>query len=173
MKPNAITIQQETKVDHKLVFEVHKQAFKRDEEAILVDRLRNGPAYIPHLSLVAIINNHIVGHILFTDIRINSKNVQALALAPLSVLPAFQRQGIGGLLIKEGLGKAAELGYASVIVLGHEHYYPKFGFTNASKWNIKAPFEVPDNAFMALELFPGALDGVAGVVEYASEFGDV
>lgn len=173
MKPNAITIQQETKVDHKLVFEVHKQAFKREEEAILVNRLRTSSAYIPSLSLVAIIDHHIVGHILFTEIRINKKNVQALALAPLSVLPAFQRKGIGGLLIKEGLGKAAELGYGSVIVLGHETYYPKFGFTNASKWNIKAPFEVPDNNFMALELFPGALDGVEGVVEYAPEFGDV
>lgn len=170
MKPNVITIQQETKVDHKFVFEVHKQAFKREEEAILVDRLRISPAYIPPLSLVAIIDHHIVGHILFTDIKINKKDVHALALAPLSVLPGFQNQGIGGLLIKEGLSKAASIGYAAVIVLGHEHYYPKFGFVPASKWNIKAPFDVPDNVFMGMELFPGALDGVSGLVEYAPEF---
>ncbi|MRG44831.1 GNAT family N-acetyltransferase [Chitinophaga sp. SYP-B3965] len=170
MKPNVITVQQETKVDRKFVFEVHKLAFKREEEAILVDRLRISPAYIPALSLVAIIEDHIVGHILFTEIKIDKRDVHALALAPISVLPAFQNQGIGGLLIREGLSKAAETGYGAVIVLGHEHYYPKFGFVPASKWHITAPFDVPDNFFMGMELFPGALDGVSGEVEYAPEF---
>lgn len=171
MQPNTVTIQQETKVDRRFIFEVHKQAFKREEEAILVDRLRTSAMYIPSLSLVAIINHHIVGHILFTEIRIGKRNVNALALAPLAVLPEFQQQGIGGMLIREGLSKAAEAGYGAVIVLGHEHYYPKFGFIPASKWGITAPFDVPDNFFMALELFPGALDGVSGMVEYAPEFG--
>jgi Predicted acetyltransferase len=173
MQPNAITIQQETKVDHKFVFEVHKQAFKREEEAILVDRLRSSPAYIPSLSLVAIIGHRIVGHILFTEIKIDKRNVHALALAPVAVLPEFQQQGIGGMLIREGLSKATETGYGAVIVLGHEHYYPKFGFVPASKWGVTAPFDVPDNFFMGMELFPGALDGVSGMVEYAPEFGIV
>lgn len=170
MKPNAIIIQQETKIDQKSIFEIHKQAFEREDEAILVDRLRNSYAYIPQLSLVAIDKQQMVGHILFTEIKIDKRNVHALALAPLSILPAYQKQGIGGMLIKAGIEKATELGYGSVIVLGHEHYYPKFGFVPASKWNIKAPFEVPDNFFMGMELFPGALNGVSGVVEYAPEF---
>lgn len=170
MQPNSVIIQQETKVDHKFVFEVHKQAFEREEEAILVNRLRASPVYVPSLSLLAIIDHRIVGHILFTEIRIGKRNVHALALAPLSVLPEFQHQGIGGMLIREGLSKAAEAGYGSVIVLGHEHYYPKFGFVPASKWGITAPFDVPENVFMGMELFPGALDGVSGEVEYAPEF---
>ena len=170
MQPNSVIIQQETKVDHKFVFEIHKQAFKREEEAILVNRLRTSSVYVPSLSLVAIIGHRIVGHILFTEIKIGKKNVHALALAPLSVLPELQHQGIGGMLIREGLSKAAEAGYGSVIVLGHEHYYPKFGFVPASKWRITAPFDVPDNVFMGMELFPGAFDGVSGEVEYAPEF---
>ncbi|WP_343307229.1 N-acetyltransferase [Chitinophaga niabensis] len=170
MQPNSIIIQQETKVDHKFVFEIHKQAFKREEEAILVDRLRTSPMYVPSLSLIAITGQRIAGHILFTEIKIGGRNVKALALAPVSVLPEFQQQGIGGMLIREGLSKATEAGYGSVIVLGHEHYYPKFGFVPASKWGITSPFDVPDNFFMGMELFPGALDGVSGMVEYAPEF---
>src|SRR5689334_8869452 len=117
MQPN-LTIQQETKVDHKFVFEVHKQAFKGEGEAVLVDRLRSSPVFVPSLSLVAISKHRIIGHILFTEIRIGKRSVHALALAPLGVLPEFQRQGIGGMLIREGLSKAAEAGYGSVIVLG-------------------------------------------------------
>ena len=68
--------------------------------------------------------------------------------------------------------KAKELGYGSVIVLGHSEYYPKFGFKKASEWNIKAPFEVPDEAFMAVELSENALQGIEGVVQYSSAFAE-
>jgi len=98
------------------------------------------------------------------------KEYEALVLAPMAVLPEFQRQGIGGKLIREGLNKAKELGFDSVTVLGHKDYYPRFGFERASKWNIKSPFEVPDEAFMAIELKPGALAEKTGTLEYPEEF---
>ena len=98
-------------------------------------------------------------------------SVDSLALAPVSVARAI-RKGIGGKLIVAALEKAKELGYGSVIVLGHPEYYPKFGFKKASEWNIKAPFEVPDEAFMAVELSENALQSIEGVVQYSSAFAE-
>lgn len=174
MSSFSIHIRPENIADVKTVFEVEAAAFNREEEAILVDRLRTSIAFIPGLSLVAERDNKIVGHILFTDLPVNSGEgliSGVLAMAPVAVLPAYQNQGIGGVLIRRGLEVATDMGYKAVVVLGHEHYYPKFGFRPAVKWNIKAPMEVPDNNFMALELIPGALDTISGVVVYAPEFG--
>ncbi len=86
------------------------------------------------------------------------------------VHPDYQRKGIGSKLVKEGLKRAREKGYRSVIVIGHPEYYPRFGFSKASKFDIKAPFDVPDNAFMALELVENALENVKGIVEYPKPF---
>jgi putative acetyltransferase len=91
----------------------------------------------------------------------------------MAVSPGLQKQGIGGQLIKHGLLKATELGYKSVIVLGHEHYYPKFGFIPADKWNIKSPFDVPTNVFMGIELVENGLQKVKGTVQYPKEFDTV
>ena len=88
----------------------------------------------------------------------------------MAVLPKFQKKGIGGSLIIEGLKKAKELGYKSVIVLGHKEYYPKFGFKKASKWGIVCPFEVPDEYFMAIELTAETLSEKTGTVVYPQEF---
>ena len=99
-------------------------------------------------------------------------SVDSLALAPVSVARGYQKKGIGGKLIVAALEKAKELGYGSVIVLGHPEYYPKFGFKKASEWNIKAPFEVPDEAFMAVELSENALQSIEGVVQYSSAFAE-
>jgi putative acetyltransferase len=116
--------------------------------------------------------SYLVGHLLFTNIKIKNEEQEysSLALAPISVKPTFQKQGIGSQLIRFGLSRCVELGYTSVIVLGHEHYYPKFGFVPAAKWSIKAPFEVPSSFFMALELVEGGLTGVHGTVIYDAEF---
>jgi predicted N-acetyltransferase YhbS len=88
----------------------------------------------------------------------------------MSVLPEFQNKGIGGKLIKEGLKVAEQLGFTSVIVLGHPEYYPKFGFEKASTWSIKPPFDAPDDAFMAIELVENALIDASGMLEYPQEY---
>ena len=150
-----LAIRPETEADFSEVYKVIKAAFEQDIEAKLVELLRSCHAFIPSLSLVATVEEKVVGHILFTKIKIKDENGNehdSLALAPLAVEPTLQRRGIGGQLIQYGLATARDLGHQSVIVLGHEHYYPRFGFLPAEKWNIKAPFDVPANVFMAVEL---------------------
>lgn len=114
----------------------------------------------------------IVGHVLLSKIKIidDDNTVDSLALAPVSVAPDYQKKGIGSKLIRTALKNAIELGYRSVIVLGHKDYYPRFGFKPASLWNIKAPFEVPDEVFMALELADNSLEDVQGIVNYSKAF---
>ena len=169
-----LVIRQEDSDDFKEVFEVNQIAFGRDNEAKLVEALRNNKEiFVPGLSIIATKNNKIVGHILFTKIIIQDDNGrvnESLALAPMAVLPTNQKSGIGGQLIKEGIRVAKEAGFKSVIVLGHRHFYPKFGFEPSVKWNIKAPFDVPSAAFMAIELVEGGLKGISGTVVYPKEF---
>ena len=166
-----IRIRQEVKEDHKRVYEINKRAFGQENESKLIEKIRKGPNFVPELSLVAEKDNEIVGHILFSKIKIvGESEFETLALAPMAVIPKLQKQGIGGKLIKKGIEKAIELGFDSIIVLGHKDYYPKFGFQQASKWGIKSPFEVPDEAFMAIELTEKALESRAGVVQYPQEF---
>ena len=139
----------------------------------LVSRIRKSNVFIPELSLVAIDADHeILGHILLSKIEIINDNqaTESLALAPVSVLPKYQNKGIGKKLILEALKEAKGLGYHSAIVLGHPDYYPKFGFEKASLWGIESLFEVPDEAFMAIELYENALDHVSGIVKYPSVF---
>src|SRR5690625_1353713 len=171
-----ITVRQEIKADYNITEKIVKEAFATLEfsdktEHKLVARIRNSAAFIPELSLVAI-DTAIVGDILLSEIKImdDNQSVASLALAPVSVLPDKQNKGIGKQLIHEALKKAKELGYKSVIVMGHEAYYPKFGFKPASSWGIKAPFEVPDASFMAIELEDDALANISGVVQYPSVF---
>jgi putative acetyltransferase len=171
-----LDIRQENTKDFSEVFEVNETAFGGDSEARLVGLLRRTDAFIPELSLVAVSENKVIGHILFTRIMIRTdggKEYESLALAPMAVRPAFQKRGVGGQLIRRGLDRARQLGHKSVIVLGHEHYYPKFGFVPAEKWNIRSPYDVPSNSFMAIELVNEGLNGVSGMVEYPKEFGEV
>ena len=172
-----INIRVEQELDYKIVEDVIENAFLNAEltdnqEHNLVNRLRKSSEFIPELSLVAEIDNKIVGHILFTKINIESNkgSFESLALAPLSVLLDYQNKGIGKALINYGLEVAKNLGYESVVVLGHENYYPKFGFKKASEFDIKPPFEVPDEAFMVLELKENGLKNVSGIVEYSNAF---
>lgn len=174
-----LTIRQEQVEDYEITEKVVECAFANAEhsdkkEHNLVSRVRKSNAFIPKLSLVAIDkeNNEILGHIILSKIKITneSQTAESLALAPVSVLPEYQNKGVGRLLILEALKEAKDLGYNSVVVLGHPEYYPKFGFKKASLWGIKAPFEVPDEAFMAIQLHENALNKVSGVVEYPSVF---
>jgi len=166
-----ILIRKEEEKDYKNIFNVNKLAFGQEEESNLVDKIRNSKNFIPDLSIVAELNNRLIGHILFSKIEILGSSVfNTLALAPMAVIPEFQRQGVGSELIKKGIKKAKELGFDSIIVLGHKDYYPKFGFKEASRWKIKCPYKVPQEAFMAIELTEKALEGKAGTVKYPDEF---
>lgn len=170
-----INLRQEQETDYSVTEQVIKQAFAHEKmsdqtEHDLVARLRKTDAFIPELSIVAEVDDKLVGQILLSRVTIGERAVESLALAPVSVVPAFQKQGIGAKLMKAAIEKANELGYTSVIVLGHPRYYPEFGFIPASNWNIEAPFPVPDEAFMALELREDALKGVTGVVNYSQAF---
>lgn len=172
-----INIREELEKDYVVVERLTEEAFKSAEhsdgtEHLLVGRLRKSDGFIKELSLVAEDNGEIIAHLMLTKARINGadKSVETLALAPVSVLPEYQGKGVGTNLINVALESARKLGYKSVIVLGHDKYYPKFGFVSASKHGIKAPFDVPDEAFMVKELNDGNLIGVSGTVEYAKEF---
>lgn len=170
-----LLIRQEEPRDVPDVYRLNEAAFKQPDEAELVNALRtNAQAFIPELSLVADVDRRVVGHVLFTRCWIDhaaGRSMESLALAPMAVLPEFQKQGIGDRLVRAGLDRARSLGFGSVIVLGHARYYPRFGFTPAEEWNIRPPFEVPADHYMALELVPDALASVAGTVRYAQEFG--
>jgi predicted N-acetyltransferase YhbS len=172
-----ITIRQETKADHLKVHELIASAFQNEEhsdhrEQFLVERLRKSKAFIAELSLVAEIENEIVGHIMLTKIQIENENksFESLALAPVSVKPEFQRKGIGSKLITESHAIAKSLGYQSIIVLGHEEYYPRFGYEWTSKYHIKMPFDVPEENCMVISLSENGLLGVNGKVVYPKEF---
>ena len=118
-------------------------------------------------------DGRIAGHILFTEIKIinDSESFESLALAPVSVKPEFQNQGLGGKLITEGHRIDKELGYQSVILIGHEKYYPRFGYEKTSNFGVSFPFEIPEENGMAVELVKDGLKNKKGIVKYPKEFG--
>lgn len=170
-----LIIRQEESYDHADVRKLLGKAFELDSEARLVDRLRENPDFVPELSIIADLDEKIVGYILFFPIDIVSfeHRAHSLALAPIAVDPKMKRQGIGRKLMEEGLKIAREMCYDSVIALGYPKFYTRFGFVPASRFGISAPFEAPDEAFMALELSLIGLDNVSGTVRYPEEFDEV
>lgn len=172
-----ITIRQEKPEDYNSVAMLIENAFRTErfsdhQEQFLVDRLRKSTEFIPELSMVAEINNVVVGHILLTKIAINndSNSYESLALAPVSVTPIHQKKGIGGVLINAAHSKAKELGFTSIVLLGHDTYYPKFGYELTSKYGIKFPFDIPDKYCMVKALTKDGLNEVSGLVEYPEAF---
>lgn len=165
-------ITQETDDDIVNLREVLTAAFGRTSEAELVEAIRNSANFIPELSIVAKEDGNVLGHILFSPIVIETQKqtVSALALAPLAVTPTRQREGIGSQLVQVGLSKCRELGHSIVVVLGEPRCYGRFGFQTASQFGVQAPFPVPDEAFMVLELKPDALRDVRGTVRYPAYF---
>ena len=172
-----LTIRQEQPSDYSAVFKLVEIAFKTmpysdGTEQFLVERLRLSEAFIPELSLVVESNHQVIGHILLSKIFIKNEHQSfpALSLAPVSVSPEYQRQGIGGQLIEKAHDIARGLGYTSVILVGHSEYYPRFGYRKTSEFNIQLPFEAPEESCMALELVENGLKGVSGMVEYPKAF---
>jgi len=150
---------------------VNDQAFGQSAEGRIVDSLRKNCEGI--LSLVAFLNNQIVGHILFSPATLDSNDgvIEGMGLAPMAVLPEFQNRGIGSELVAEGLGHIKRMQCPFVIVLGHDQYYPRFGFQTASKYGLRCQWDgVPDEAFMVLVLNESTMKDVTGAVRYRDEF---
>jgi putative acetyltransferase len=151
---------------------VNLAAFEGGFEADLVDALRQHAQ--PFLSLVALDADEVVGHIAFSPVTLAPYPELPIAgLGPLAVVPSRQRQGIGSSLVQAGLHECRRLGFGAVVVLGHAGYYPRFGFLTASSFGLVSEYDVPDEAFMALELRSAALHGYSGTIRYHSAFGAV
>ena len=167
-----ITIRAEQPADEAAIHEVNALAFGREAEARLVAALRGGDAFVPELSLVAVDDGQVVGHVLLSRVGIEGQagDGSALALGPIAVRPERQRQGIGSALVRQALDEARRLGYTVVVLIGHPDYYPRFGFGPARARGLESAWPVPDEVFMVRELVPGALAGVCGAVRYAPAF---
>jgi putative acetyltransferase len=152
---------------------VLEQAFGQSNEADLVDALRHRGALT--LSLVAIRENEVVGHILISPVTVESagSSFNAIGLGPMAVLPPYQRKGIGSQLVRIGLEQCRQAGHEIVVVLGHPDFYSRFGFVPTKHRGIHCEFDVPDDVFMIMELRQGALAGRGGLVKYQPEFKSV
>ena len=168
-------IRAERKEDIEDIHLVNRLAFGQEDEAVLVERIRESSGFIPELSLVAVKDSQVIGHILFSQIQVetDAENVTVLSLAPMAVLPEFQNAGIGSQLVKAGLKKCQELDYTIIVVIGHPEYYPRFGFIPARKKGLIPPFSVPNEAFLVCELVPDALEGIEGKIKYPPEFDEM
>ena len=166
-------IREERPEDAEVVHALLVAAFGREAEARLVERLRASGKIA--CALVAEEKGLAMGHMVFSQIAVESGDgaIPVLALAPLAVVPAFQRLGIGSALVSAGLERCRMERHARVMVVGDPLYYGRFGFVPASRFGLKCPFPVPEEAFMAIELEPGALAQVSGLVRYGHEFDDL
>ena len=165
-------IRRERPADVGAIRRVHQLAFETDAEADLVEALRERAR--PIVSLVADIEGAIVGHIMFSPVTLSSdRNMLIMGLAPMAVLPARQREGIGSTLVRAGVEECVSLEAAAVFVLAHAAYYPRFGFRPASAYALASDYNVPDDVFMALELQAGVLGGKAGTIRYHDAFAGV
>jgi putative acetyltransferase len=179
----SVRVRLEGPADAHAIRQVNELAFEGPAEAGLVDAIRAAGAMT--LSMVAVtcgesldgevIDGEVVAHALFTPVTIDGDEgrASALGLGPLAVRPDLQGRGIGTVLVETCLENLREAGHEVVVVVGHPGYYPRFGFLPASKWALRWEADIPDEAFMALELRPGALGGISGVVRYRSEFAGV
>jgi len=166
-----ICVREERPDDIEAIRRLNEKAFAQLAEANIVERLRENCPRL--LSLVAIQGDQIAGHLLFSPAWIegDGKTMQGMGLAPMAVLPEFQRRGIGSLLVQEGLEILMNRGCPFVIVLGHPEYYPRFGFERASLYGIRCQWEgVPDEAFMIRILDQEAMRGASGMARYQREF---
>ncbi|WFP16417.1 GNAT family N-acetyltransferase [Citricoccus muralis] len=156
--------------DQEAVRAINVAAFPTSTEAELVDALRTDPGtWIEGLSMLSLVDDGTpVGHALLTRCMVGGQ--PALALAPCAVDPAYQRQGAGAAAIRAVLDAARDRGENLVVVLGHPDYYPRFDFTRASRLGVTAPFEVPDEAFMALAMHP-TQPTPRGEIRYPEAFG--
>ena len=162
-------IRETTDADLKDMLFIEREAFKSEKEAQLTKELLNDSSAKPLLSLIAYVDEKPAGHILFTKGYLNAKSKKLLIyiLAPLAVVPEFQRKGVGGALIQKGLDLLYKTTIGLVFVLGHPQYYPRYGFRPAGKLGFEAPFPIPEkdaDAWMVQELRSGFIGSISGRV---------
>ena len=178
---NKLEILPEVREDYAAIAEVNNLAFGRENEAKLIAKIRKSTMstatlcdrYIAELSLVAKLDNKVVGHIMFSYIDlVNKETIKVLALAPVAVLPKYQNKGIGSLLIKTGLEIAESIQTPMIIVLGEPKFYNRFGFKPAINYGIQSPFDVPNEYFMVKHLNSES-EKLSGIISYPSAFQNV
>lgn len=167
-----ISIRLETPEDYRAVEELTREAFwgcmdhpTCDGEHLLVHKLRNVPAYVPELDFVAETDGKIVGNVIYSRAKIvadNGQETEVLIFGPLSVLPDYQKKGVGSALMRHSIARARELGYRAIFLYGHPDYYPRFGFKRGKSYGITNPQGKSPDSLMAMELYDGALDGISG-----------
>jgi putative acetyltransferase len=165
-----IIIRQEVTTDFNTVHKINELAFEQTDEADLVEQLRARDAEV--LSLVAVVDDRIMGHIFFSPVTIESSDgeLSGVGLGPMAVLPEFQNQGIGSALVADGLKRLKADGAGFVVVLGHPRYYPRFGFVPASQHGVRCQWDVPDDVFM-IQLFREMT--CSGLARYRPEFSEL
>ena len=176
-----ITMRGERPDDYEAILRLTYEAFltldypgrRRMDEHYLIYLLQSSKHVISDLCFVAEYEGEIVGHILYTKSsfkRPDNSEANTITFGPLSVLPKYQRRGIGSTLVRHSMDKAQELGYKAVLITGVPDYYPKLGFKRASSYNLILPdFPIPD-AFMVYELKPEYLTGGGIYHSWAPEF---
>lgn len=162
----------EKAADYDTITEINRLAFGREDEANLVNAIRKTKSYEFGFSLVAVKEDVILGHVLFSKgfITHRGRRFKCLVLGPVAVHPEHQRKGIGKALVNEGLERAKEVGFGAVIVVGDPAYYAAFGFKPAVTMKLRTTLGVPDENFMAKEISRNALRGIIGTVMFPREF---
>ena len=164
-----IEIREEHPDDVDAIRNVNKRAFGQEQEGNIVGALRSNGAAL--LSLVATLNGRVVGHIMYSPITVG--DVTGAALGPMAVLPEHQRLGIGSKLVEAGNQRLKDAGWPFIIVLGHAHFYPRFGFMPANTFGITCEWDVPADVFMVLILDQQKMNGIYGLAKYRQEFSSV
>lgn len=164
-----VTIRTEQPVDIPAIRLVNRLAFQQDQEGHIVDALRAAGAAL--LSLVAVVNGEVIGHILYSPASIGT--LTGAALGPMAVRPDCQRQGVGSRLVEAGTAILQASGCPFIVVVGHEAYYPRFGFTAAASRGISCGWDVPDDAFMIRVLDERVMQGVSGLTTFRHEFSTI
>lgn len=170
MSDHPLRIRPEQPEDRAAVRRVNEAAFGQPDEADLVDAIREAAA--PLVSLVAVSDSDVIGHILFSPVTLTPpSDLSAMGLAPMAVLPKHQHRGVGTALVEAGLSACTALDVDAVFVLGHPTYYPRFGFVPASLHGFRCTYPAPDEAFMVRALYPERLADLSGTVHYHPAFG--
>ncbi|MGH8607986.1 MAG: GNAT family N-acetyltransferase [Gammaproteobacteria bacterium] len=167
-----VLVRDEEQQDWVAVHAVNASAFETPAEANLVVALREQAR--PIVSLVAVEAETVVGHIMFSPVSLSGHpDLNIMGLAPMAVMPEYQRKGIGSALVRAGLDRCKQLGFGAVVALGHSKYYPRFGYSPSARFGIGCEYEVPEEVFMVLELLPGYLRGASGTIEYHAAFSNL